>query len=63
MMGPYDIKAGEKFWIDIEIDYEHRDMPRDASVVVWGFDGPVKLVHDRGIPSQSFPTLPAVNDD
>ena len=51
MVGPYEMTAGEKFRIYIEIDYEHRDMPRDASVVVWGFDGPVKLVHDRGIPS------------
>jgi hypothetical protein len=29
-------------------------MSRDASVVVWGFEGEVTLVHNGGIASMSF---------
>ena len=51
------MRAGEKRKITVVMDYEGRAMSRDLSVVVWGFDGKVKLEHNDGIPSESFPKL------
>ena len=63
MLEPFEMTAGQELQMFIEMDYD-RDMARDASVVVWGFDGPVELVHNGGIPSSSFDhTLPPDNDD
>ena len=62
MLEPFEMTAGQELQMFIEMDYEDRDVPRDASVVVWGFDGPVKLVHNKGIRSKSFKTLPADNE-
>ena len=64
MLEPFEMTAGQELQIFLEMDYEEREMSRDASVVVWGFDGPVKLVHNGGIPSSTgFTTLPDDNDD
>lgn len=63
MVEPFEMTAGEERQIFIEMDFEERQMSRDASVVVWGFEGEVTLVHDGGIPSSSFATLPDDNDD
>jgi len=62
MLEPIEMTAGQELQMYIEMDYEDRDMARDASVVVWGFDGPVKLTHNGGIPSSSFPTISADNE-
>ena len=61
MLEPFEMTAGQELQMFIEMDYED-SLSRDVSVVVWGFDGPVKLVHNGGIPSSSFATLPADND-
>ena len=63
MVEPFVMDAGEVRQIFIEMDFEDRQMSRDASVVVWGFEGEVTLVHKGGIPSSSFATLPDDNDD
>jgi len=63
MLEPFEMTAGQELQMFIEMDYEDRDMARDVSVVVWGFDGEVELVHNGGIPSSSFETLPDDNDD
>ena len=63
MLEPFEMYAGEEKQMFIEMDYEDRQMSRDVSVVVWGFDGEVTLVHNGGIPSSSFATLPDDNDD
>ena len=62
MLEPFEMTAGQEHQIYIEMDYEDRDMARDASVVVWGFDGEVELTHNGGIPSSSFDTLPPEDD-
>ena len=63
MLEPFEMTAGQELQMHIEMDFEDRDMARDASVVVWGFDGPVELVHNGGIPASSFETLPPDNDE
>ena len=63
MVEPFMMTAGEQRQIFIEMDYEDRQMSRDASVVVWGFEGEVTLTHNGGIPSSSFATLPDDNDE
>lgn len=58
MSEPFEMKQWESTKIWITMDYEGRQMPRDVSVVAWGFDGPVLLWHTGGIRSMSFPGLP-----
>ena len=43
MSDPFEMQQGESTKVWIAIDYEGRQMPRDLSVVAWGFDGPVSL--------------------
>ena len=62
MLEPFEMRAGQELQIYLEMDYEDKDMARDASVVVWGFDGEVELTHNGGIPSSSFDTLPPEDD-
>jgi len=63
MIEPFEMNAGETRQIFIEMDYEERQMSKDASVVVWGFDGEVTLEHNDGIQSTSFNVLPDDNDE
>ena len=63
MIEPFEMTAGETRQIIIEMDYEDRQMSRDASVVVWGFDGEVTLEHNGGIESSSFDVLPEDADE
>ena len=44
------MKAGETRQIYIEMDW-NRPIHRDVSLVAWGFDGEVTLVHNHGIKS------------
>ena len=71
MVEPFEMKAGETRQVFIEMNYDRIDwwsgqswpMKRDASVVAWGFDGEVTLVHNGGIESTSFPGLPENSDE
>ena len=54
MPEPFMMRAGETKDLYIEIDFSREEMAKDVSVVVWGEDGPVKLVHDDGIPSDEW---------
>jgi len=63
MLEPFEMTAGEERRITLEMDYNEQIALRDASVVVWGFDGEVTLVHRGGIKSSSFNVLPDDNDD
>ena len=43
MSDPFIMQKGESRKVWVNIDYEGRQVPRDLSVVAWGFDGPVSL--------------------
>jgi len=63
MLEPFEMTAGEERTIILEMDWRPRQKTlRDASVVVWGFDGEVTLVHRGGILSSSFREIPHEGD-
>ena len=54
MPEPFMMRADETRDLYIEIDFTRREMAHDVSVVAWGEDGPVSLVHTGRIPSDSW---------
>ena len=52
------VNAGEKFEVEIELNWDRPGVTKDWSVTAWGEEGTVTVLHNDGIPSANLPYQP-----
>ena len=60
MFEPFEMKAGEKRKITVELNWDRKMISNDFSVVVWGTCCDVCIDHNDGLITDEFKTLPAL---
>ena len=60
MFEPFEMEAGEKRKITVELNWNRERISNDFSVVVWGTCCDVCIDHNDGLETDVFPTLPTM---
>ena len=60
MLEPFEMEAGEKRKITVELNWNREQISNDFSVVVWGTCCDVCIDHNDGLETDVFPTLPTM---